>query len=92
MKHALRKRYARHDDDEVHVDEITPWGGECLITVEFENGKYAIRMNSGLYLSKTGKLVPNSNADTLFSIDFVKGCVAFKVGFLCFGENSTTAC
>ncbi len=82
LKNALRKRYARFEDDEIHVDEITPWGCECLFTIEFQEGKYAIRTNSGMYLSKNGKLVPISNTDTLYNIEFFKGCVAFKVGCL----------
>ena len=32
-----------------------------------------------MYLNRDGKLVPLPSEDTLFSIEFHKGCVAFKV-------------
>ena len=80
FRHALRKRYARMEDDEIHVDEIIPWGCDCLITIEFRDEKYAIRTSNGMYLNRDGKLVPLPSEDTLFNIEFHKGCVAFKVG------------
>ena len=79
LRHALRKRYARLEDDEIHVDEIIPWGSDCLITIEFREEKYAIRTSNGMYLSKDGKLVNLPSEDTLFNIEFHRGCVAFKV-------------
>lgn len=78
LRHALRKRYARLEDDEIHVDEIIPWGSDCLITIEFREDKYAIRTSNGMYLHKDGKLVTLPSEDTLFSVEFHKGCVAFK--------------
>lgn len=78
LRHALRKRYARLEDDEIHVDEIIPWGSDCLITIEFREEKYAIRTSNGMYLNKDGKLVGMPSEDTLFSVEFHKGCVAFK--------------
>lgn len=79
LRHALRKRYARLEDDEIHVDEIIPWGSDCLITIEFREEKYAIRTSNGMYLNKDGKLVNAPSDETLFNIEFHKGCVAFKV-------------
>lgn len=79
LKHGLRKRYARLEDDEIHVDEIIPWGSDCLITIEFREEKYAIRTSNGMYLNKDGKLVTIPSEDTLFNVEFHKGCVAFKV-------------
>ncbi len=79
LRHALRKRYARLEDDEIHVDEIIPWGSDCLITVEFREEKYAIRTSNGMYLNRDGKLVNSPSEDTLFNVEFHKGCVAFKV-------------
>ena len=79
LKHAMRKRYARLEEDEMHVDEIIPWGSDCLITIEFREDKYAIRTSNGMYLSKDGKLVTLPSEETLFNIEFHKGCVAFKV-------------
>ena len=77
----MRKRYARLEDDEIHVDEIIPWGSDCLITIEFREEKYSIRTSNGMYLSKDGKLVEDASEDTSFNIEFYKGCVAFKVVF-----------
>lgn len=78
LRHVLRKRYARLEDDEIHVDEIIPWGSNCLITIEFRDERYAIRTNNGMYLNKDGKLVDSPSFDTLFNIEFYKGCIAFK--------------
>jgi fascin 1/2 len=50
-----------------------------LITIEFREEKYAIRTSNGMYLNMNGKLVNMPSDDTLFSIEFHKGCVAFKV-------------
>ncbi len=75
----MRKRYARLEDDEIHVDEIIPWGSDCLITIEFREEKYAIRTSNGMYLNKDGKLVPVPSDDTLYNIEFHRGFVAFKV-------------
>ena len=84
MRHALRKRYARLENDEIHVDEVIPWGSDCLITIEFRDERYAIRTSNGMYLSKDGKLVQEASEDTLFNIEFYKGCGAFKVNFYSF--------
>jgi fascin 1 len=75
----LRKRYARLENDEIHVDELIPWGSDCLITVEFREDSYAIRTSNGMYLSNNGKLVYLPSDETLFNVEFHKGCVAFKV-------------
>lgn len=78
LRHVLRKRYARLEDDEIHVDEIIPWGSDCLITIEFRDEKYAIRTSNGMYLHSDGKLTQAPSEDTLFNIEMHKGCVAFK--------------
>lgn len=78
LKHALRKRYARLEDDEIHVDEIIPWGSDSLITIEFREEKYAIRTSNGMYLNKDGKLCSIPSEETLFNVEFHRGCVAFK--------------
>ena len=90
LRHALRKRYARLEMDEIHVDEIIPWGSDCLITIEFRDERYAIRTSNGMYLSKEGKLVQEASEDTLFNIEFYKGCVAFKVTLFIYSFLSAT--
>ena len=52
-----------------------------MITIEFREERYAIRTSNGMYLNRDGKLVPLPSEDTLFSIEFHKGCVAFKVTY-----------
>jgi hypothetical protein len=79
LRHALRKRYARLDEDEMHVDELIPWGSDCLVTIEFREERYAIRTSNGMYLNRDGKLVALPSEDTLFSVEFHRGCVAFRV-------------
>jgi hypothetical protein len=82
LRHALRKRYARLDDDEMHVDELIPWGSDCLVTIEFREERYAIRTSNGMYLNREGKLVSLPSEDTLFSVEFHRGCVAFRVSII----------
>ncbi|CAF1418885.1 unnamed protein product [Didymodactylos carnosus] len=78
LKHILRKRYARLDENEIHIDEIVPWGSNALITVEYCDDKYAIRTCDRLYFHKEGKLIQQCTDESLFTIELNKGYLAFK--------------
>ncbi|CAF1185518.1 unnamed protein product [Adineta ricciae] len=78
LKHVLRKRYAKLDDDEVHIDDIIPWGSGAILTIEYVDGQYCIRSSNGLYFHKDGKLVSKRMEETLFMIEIFKGYLTFK--------------
>jgi fascin 1 len=64
--------------DEIHVDEIIPWGSDAILTVEYVDGQYCIRSSNGLYFHRDGKLLVSKSNDTLFQIELYKGHVVFK--------------
>jgi len=70
-----RKKYAHLSEagDEIHVDELIPWGKDALITLEYNEGKYAIKTCSDLYLESSGSLVSQTDQTTLFTIEFISG-------------------
>ncbi|CAF0800618.1 unnamed protein product [Rotaria sordida] len=78
LKHVLRKRYAKLNDDEIHIDDIIPWGSEAILTVEYFDGQYCIRSCNGYYFHKDGKLITKKTHDTLFTIELFKGYLTFK--------------
>ena len=78
MKHVLRKRYAKLCHDEIHIDDVIPWGSEAILTVEYFNGHYCIRSSNGLYFHKDGKLISTQTNETLFMIELYKGYLTFK--------------
>lgn len=78
MRHILRKRYAKLDEDEIHVDEIVPWGNDAILAIEYLNDHYCIRSTNGSYLQKDGKLTTIQTDDTLFTIELYKGYLTFK--------------
>lgn len=74
----MRKRYAKVDDDEIHIDEVIPWGNNSILAVEYTNNHYCIRSNDGLYFHNEGKFIKEQTKDTLFSIELYKGYLTFK--------------
>ena len=76
----LRKCYAKLDDDEIHIDDIIPWGSEAILCVEYLNQhqRYCIRSSNGLYFHRDGNLVDKQTDSTLFTIELQKGYVTFK--------------
>lgn len=71
-----RKKYARLATDSneqgcIQIDEMTPWGQDALITLEYEESvrKYAVRACDNRYLSRDGTLVQHPNADTYYTLE-----------------------
>lgn len=73
-----RKRYARVKSDDVQCDQDVPWGHDSLFTLEFLNQRYVIKTYIGMYVSHSGKLVPQAGDNTYFTVVFYGGQVAFK--------------
>lgn len=78
LLHAVRKRYAHLNEDELQVTEDIPWGQDALITLEFNHGSYALLASNGHYLTSDGTLVKNLTEKGQFLIEFHAGKVAFR--------------
>ena len=82
LKSSIRKRYAHLDTktDSLQATEIIPWGDDATITLEFDEtrGKYALRTSNKMYLRSDGSLGETAGNDSLFTIEFHKGKVAFR--------------
>lgn len=66
------------NDDEIHIDEIVPWGSEAILTVEYVDGQYFIRSSNGFYFHKDGKLISKQTNETSFKIELYKGFLTFR--------------
>ncbi|XP_033761317.1 fascin-like [Pecten maximus] len=64
-----RKRYVKLDNDELQCTQLTPWGPEALITLEFKCGKYAFKTADSRYLTHTGHLTNEHGKNTKFSME-----------------------
>lgn len=75
LRNVNRKKYAHLDEEtqEIHVERLIPWGPETLITIEFNEGKYAVKTCNNKYLTRTGELVNKPNADCLFNLEVKSG-------------------
>ncbi len=75
MRNVNRKKYAHlaRDNDAIHCDELIPWGQDALITLEFRDGKYAVRTCDNRFLSKNGQLVGQCSKDTLYNLEIKSG-------------------
>lgn len=79
IKNVNRKKYAHlsKENDKLQVDELTPWGEDALITLEFVNGKYAVKTCDERYLCKDGSLVeesrPADNPAIQFTLEIRSG-------------------
>lgn len=74
FKNVNRKKYARlADDDTIHVDNVIPWGPNALLTLEFVDGKYAVKTCDGRYLNRAGSLDERAANDNLFTLEIKSG-------------------
>eukprot|EP00918_Siedleckia_nematoides_P086198 GHVU01189753.1.p1 GENE.GHVU01189753.1~~GHVU01189753.1.p1 ORF type:complete len:511 (+),score=69.79 GHVU01189753.1:237-1769(+) len=75
MKNANRKTYAHLDatNDKIQVDRLIPWGHDALLTLEFREGKYAIKTWDNRYLHRQGDLVQQPSPDTLYTLEIKSG-------------------
>ena len=80
LRSVNRKTYAHLSDDgtEVRVNEDMAWGYDATITLEFYDGKYAIRAANAKYLTYKGRLDEMVTLDSLFILVFRGTQVAFR--------------
>jgi len=64
----------QEDSDSVRVSSLIPWGWRALFSLEFVDGRYAIRTNDDRYLRRDGSLVSGPPpADATFSVELKAG-------------------
>ena len=75
FRNVNRGRYAHLEEEsqQIHVDEIIPWGADALITIEFVDGKYAVKASNNKYLKRDGSLVDSSNPECLYTLELKSG-------------------
>ena len=75
LKSISRKRYAHlhEEENKIHIDESIPWGQDALLTIDFINGKYAVKTCNNKYLHRNGDLVDQTSNDTLFTLQLKSG-------------------
>lgn len=79
MKSVSRKRYVHLKEDELCASEDIPWGHDAVVTLEFQDGKYALRDSMGRYLNGgTGNLEGSKTKECMFSISLQDNEFAFK--------------
>lgn len=64
--------------DELHMTKVTPWGVGTLITLVFRDKGYALVTADNRYLATDGSLEKSCSENTLFTIEFFSGNIAFK--------------
>ena len=78
LRNVNRKTYVHLQDGELRCNEEIPWGYDAMLILEFYDGKYALRAADTTYLSRTGQLVQDVTADTVFTLIFRGTQVSFK--------------
>ena len=80
-----RKRYchletpasAEEEPKEVHGCQLIPWGSQAMITLDYINNKYAIKVCDGRYLHPDGSLQAASDG-ALYTLQVKSGGIAFR--------------
>ena len=64
------KQYAYYNQEanQIHCNQIVPWGQKCQLTLEFLDGKYVVKTIDNKYLHRNGDLVKDPSPDTLFAL------------------------
>ena len=79
MKSVSRKQYVHLQENEFRANEDIPWGHDAVITVEFREGKYALRDSTGRYLDGlTGELEKSCTKDCIFVLSVHENLFAFR--------------
>lgn len=82
MQNMKRQRYIRLQGDELHGDQVIPWGFDSLITLEHSScGKVAVCSRDRRYLTKDGNLSDKITDDCLYGLELRGGTTpgfAFK--------------
>ncbi len=80
LRNIQRKAFARLSSDGKQFEgksEI-PWGQECIVFLQYRNGKYCFQDINGQYLHRDGTLKSTCDDDSLFVLFFKQSSVAFR--------------
>jgi len=84
LRNVHRQKYAclyltpeddeQEDKDSVRISTLIPWGWRALFSLEFVDGRYAIRTNDDRYLHRDGSLVSGPPPpDATFAVELKAG-------------------
>lgn len=80
LRNVNRKRYARlnSETNELECTEITPWGADALVFLDFVEGKYALKSCDNRFLNRDGALQDDIDENALYMMEIHSGSLAFK--------------
>lgn len=80
LRNVNRKRYAHlnNETNELECSEITPWGSDALVFLDFVDGKYALKSCDNRFLNREGTLQDAADDNSLFMMEIHSGALAFK--------------
>ena len=73
LRNLNRQKFACLEQENLQVGAVIPWGQNCLITLEFREGKYCVRASDDRYLHRDGTLVGGPSQDTAFTLEVKSG-------------------
>lgn len=74
MQQAPSQQQQQQDGDSVRISALIPWGWRALFSIQFVDGRYAVRTNDDRYLHRNGSLVPGPPpADATFAVELKAG-------------------
>jgi len=81
LRNVNRKKYAcfepgddeKDTDDTIQVKSLIPWGEEAIITIQFIDGKYALKSCNNRFLDREGYLVEECDENCLYTLQIRSG-------------------
>ena len=81
LKNVNRKKYAcfepgddeKDTDDTIQVKALIPWGEEAIITLDFADGKYALKSCNNRFLDREGYLVEERDENCMYTLQIRSG-------------------
>jgi len=74
VRNVMRKRFIHFEDNELHCNELVPWGADALLTFVFfsevTEGRYGFMACNGQYLNANGRLQDKPDAGCQFLLGF----------------------
>lgn len=67
------RQAASSGPDQLRISALIPWGEHSLVTLEFVDGRYAVRTCDDRYLHRDGSLVAQPGPDTAFAVELKSG-------------------
>lgn len=78
LRNSNRRAYCHLQGNEMQCNALIPWGADAVVTLQFQNGRYALLLSNEKYVSRTGALVDAISDDTLYTLVFRNAEVAFR--------------